>query len=63
MSTKFSGVWGTFEYLDDTTEAIEELRKKAFNRRYFHLVLGMKSIMRWVNRRVPFRLSLFFLGR
>ena len=28
MSTKFSGVWGTFEYLDDTTEAIEELRKK-----------------------------------
>ena len=28
MSTKFSGVWGTFEYLDDTTEAVEELRRK-----------------------------------
>jgi molybdopterin-containing oxidoreductase family membrane subunit len=28
MSTKFNGVWGTFEYLDDTTEAIEEIRKK-----------------------------------
>jgi len=25
---KFTGVWGTFEYLDETTEAIEEVREK-----------------------------------
>ena len=42
MSTKFSGVWGTFEYLDDTTEAIEELRKKGLNQPYFRPVLDTR---------------------
>ncbi len=31
MSKSFSGVWATFEYLDDTCSAIEELRKKGYN--------------------------------
>lgn len=26
--TKFTGVWGIFEYLDETTETIEEVREK-----------------------------------
>ena len=32
MSKSFSGVWATFEYLDDTCAAIEELRHKEYNR-------------------------------
>ena len=25
---KFTGVWGTFEFLDETTETIEQVRKE-----------------------------------
>ncbi len=32
MSKAFSGVWATFEYLDDTCAAIKELRDKGFQR-------------------------------
>ena len=31
MKKKFSGVWATFEYLDDTCEAIKELKNENFN--------------------------------
>ena len=31
MKRKFSGVWATFEYLDDTVGAIKELRRQGFD--------------------------------
>jgi len=31
MSRKFSGAWATFEFLDDTCEALRELRRLGFN--------------------------------
>ncbi len=32
MRTPFSGVWATFEYLDDTCAAIKELKNEGFDR-------------------------------
>ena len=29
---KFVGVWGIFEYLDETTETIEEVREKGIQK-------------------------------
>jgi hypothetical protein len=32
MKQKFCGVWGTYEFLDDTCETIKELKKSGFDR-------------------------------
>jgi len=36
MSSSFSGVWATFEFLDDTCSAIKELRDKGYERLTTH---------------------------
>lgn len=36
MSKEFTGVWGTFEYLDDTCHAIKELRKAGYQKLTTH---------------------------
>ena len=34
---KFTGVWGIFEYLDETTESIEQVRKQGVQPTVFML--------------------------
>ncbi len=36
MSKEFSGVWATFEYLDDTCNSIKELRKEGYRQLTTH---------------------------
>ncbi len=44
MSKSFSGVWATFEYLDDTCAAIKELRSKGYDRITTHTPCPLHEI-------------------
>lgn len=57
---RFSGVWATFEYLDEMTSAIKAVRKKGINPPLFLPVLAMKLIMRWGIPKVNFLSLLLF---
>ena len=57
MKKKYSGVWATFEFLDDTCGAIEELRKAGIEKITTHAPCARHEIMHALGNpqsRVPF---------
>ncbi len=66
MKKKFSGVWATFEYLDDTCAAIKELKKEKFDQITTHTPCPRHEIDQALGdpqSRVPFAtLTGAFLG-